>query len=979
MQILRASILVLAAGLLAGAGAPAPVTKVVPDAMPGDVELAVIPRPKREKMGGDMIEAGRVVICAPEWDSLRAGKDHLAELLDAAGPPTVVNDPAVAIKRRCDTLVLIGSPDKMPLATTYLRGAAFTFDALKKVENREQGYLLRVARVPAEKRNVIVIASLTPQGAFYAIQTLKQIAYDKDGKVYVREGDILDWPTFPARGTKRTTGTWEYMLKSNFHYATAGNRKLAVAHFADWWMPIFAPIVEKKLLDASPAGVRRAIDWMKKRHEIGARDYAIHLDDMPRKMTPETAALFRNNYQAAVAHIVREFYKAMKRTDPKANLYFMPEPYYTVSDFEDYGRRIRAAGGIPADVGMHLCGPQVTSRAMPPDDIRDYTKAFGVTRRGIIYDNHLRDSSFGPISPRPASLAKVIIGIAPERGTATTRATRLDWAWNPEAYDPERSLLLACRELAGFENWKKAYEMVAAIERALPGPSYTPRAQALTRFRAGLARCLALQKEMAGLPGGGMAGRLRPKDPGSGTEHLVNGLIDDVVILRRALRPADVAGLARQGAKALYQALPEAGPDLSRESFVDAWLFDDEMRGVAKDLTPNGNDARVHGSGVGQAPGKFGKAVRLPGSRGNYLEAPHKARQSLSQFTVAAWIKIRNYGARYQVILHKQNKKSQRNYSLIVETELGAPYLDIYPVRGAGGRTKVTDDRWHHLAATYDGKFASFYVDGKREARNAAKGPLGQGEGPIFIGTVGPSKGPGRPSGFAGNVTYQITRAIGLLNSRKERVLKYSFKEAVVVRARTAPTLDGKLDDAVWNAAPRAGRFVVSGRGSPLPDNRQTSFRCLYDDHNLYLALRCRAGRKLAADPARRPVDDLRACAVFGKPQSFALMLDPKHTHFGNYQFELDYQGNRADGRYDVADGGPPGGLGYDSGWKTAVRVGDAGWTAEIAIPFESLKTTPKKGAVMGLQVWRGRSLWSYMPRWWGMQEPSQSGHLIFR
>jgi len=124
-------------------------------------------------------------------------------------------------------------------------------------------------------------------------------------------------------------------------------------------------------------------------------------------------------------------------------------------------------------------------------------------------------------------------------------------------------------------------------------------------------------------------------------------------------------------------------------------------------------------------------------------------------------------------------------------------------------------------------------------------------------------------------------------------------------------------------------------------------------------------------------VDNLRACATFGKTEAFALLLDPRHTHLGNYQFELDFEGNRADGSYDVASGESPQGLRFDSGWRTAVKPSEKGWTAEIAIPFASMKMRPKAGHVMGLQIWRGRTLWSYMPRWWGMQEPSQSGHLV--
>jgi len=755
---------------------PVRVGDVVPDVMPGDVELAVIPKPKRERMGDRMIVVGKPVVVAPAWEELRAGRGQLAALLGAPRSLQVVKTFKGAPTAGCDTLVLIGRPEDSEAMARCLPDVPFIHDSrVAQPTNYDQSYRLVVGRVLGQKRNVVLIVAPTPQGAFYAIQTLKQIAYAADGKIYIREGEIRDWPTFRGRGGKRTTHPWVYGLKCNLHYEHGGRQKVREDHFGNIWIAgIFPARTETpkgpRALDATPAGIARIVEQMKNLRARGASDYRVHVDDQPMKLTSETDKLFHGDYYAAMRHLLKAFYKEMKRVDPKATLYFCAQTYWTLTPYEEYARRLWAGETPPKDFAMAINGPQVTGTPIPTDEVAMYSKAFGASKPALIVDWHGRGKSFGPIEPRAPELARYAVGVAPGAGTATMRATRLDWGWNPEAYDPDRSLMLACREFAGFENWKKLYDLVTALEYAAPGAKYEPRKKALAKFRSGLDRAEKLLAELKALPNGGMNGRIKP------------------------------------------------------------------------------------------------------------------------------------------------------------------PTM----------------------------------------------------------------KDPAKMINFAQNVVFHIEPTLKAMKEKKlKSVLAYGFKEAVAVRARRAPEVDGVLDEKAWRGVPEATGFVSGAK--PVAGDWQTTFRCLYDSANLYIGWRMNAPRPVNLKSSRTALGvrlpppgrkqtgpDMRGIFALHGWECVALMLDPAHTHRTDYEFQLDAAGRCADGLFDNLGGSSPNGLFWNSGWKRAVKIVGKGWTAEMAIPWKDLGVTPRKGMVMGLQVWRSgdgmrSNLWSVTPRWWGVQSPRQFGHLILK
>jgi hypothetical protein len=50
------------------------------------------------------------------------------------------------------------------------------------------------------------------------------------------------------------------------------------------------------------------------------------------------------------------------------------------------------------------------------------------------------------------------------------------------------------------------------------------------------------------------------------------------------------------------------------------------------------------------------------------------------------------------------------------------------------GETILTGDRWHHIAAVYDGTSVIIYVDGREDAQKPASGQIAETEQALCIG-----------------------------------------------------------------------------------------------------------------------------------------------------------------------------------------------------------------------------------------------------
>ncbi|MHB0999342.1 MAG: family 10 glycosylhydrolase [Armatimonadota bacterium] len=141
----------------------------------------------------------------------------------------------------------------------------------------------------------------------------------------------------------------------------------------------------------------------------------------------------------------------------------------------------------------------------------------------------------------------------------------------------------------------------------------------------------------------------------------------------------------------------------------------------------------------------------------------------------------------------------------------------------------------------------------------------------------------------------------------------------------SAPVIDGKLDDSVWQQASSA-LIQVTNLGHDV--TRTTDVKIIRDNLNLYIGFRASEPR---TGSVKATVTE-RDGPVF-QDDSIELFLDPQGTGAVYYHFAMNTLGTRFDQK--VSD------TAWNGDWQGAVSVGSDSWAAEISIPFSILGAVP--------------------------------------
>ena len=161
-------------------------------------------------------------------------------------------------------------------------------------------------------------------------------------------------------------------------------------------------------------------------------------------------------------------------------------------------------------------------------------------------------------------------------------------------------------------------------------------------------------------------------------------------------------------------------------------------------------------------------------------------------------------------------------------------------------------------------------------------------------------------------------------------------------RAKEAPKIDGKLDEALWKQSATVDDLMypdLSGTAEP-----KTQIWFAYDDKNLYLTCRCDEEdmKNLVAKVHSRDGD-------VWNDDSIEFFLDTNLDHTTYYQFDVNSLGT-------VYDGTGIGQRNFNANVQVATSCDDNGWTVELAIPWKDMNVQPlAAGTKMGYEIARVR------------------------
>ena len=224
------------------------------------------------------------------------------------------------------------------------------------------------------------------------------------------------------------------------------------------------------------------------------------------------------------------------------------------------------------------------------------------------------------------------------------------------------------------------------------------------------------------------------------------------------------------------------------------------------------------------------------------------------------------------------------------------------------------------------------------------------------------------------------------------------FPLARAWRVEGAPAVDGDvLNDPAWADARPATGFRQNTPDEGQPASERTEVFIAYTDDTLYFGVVC-----YTRDPSTIIVADSRRDSSLEETDSFQIILDTYLDRqngfvFGTNPAGVEYdgqvtnegQGSGRFGGFVVRSGsrqqrGSGGGfnLNWDGVWQVNTQISEIGWTAEIAIPFRTLRFPSGEVQTWGVNFQRNirsrneQSYWASLPRQFNLNRLSLAGEL---
>ena len=196
-------------------------------------------------------------------------------------------------------------------------------------------------------------------------------------------------------------------------------------------------------------------------------------------------------------------------------------------------------------------------------------------------------------------------------------------------------------------------------------------------------------------------------------------------------------------------------------------------------------------------------------------------------------------------------------------------------------------------------------------------------------------------SKFPGILLAALMMVPMILTARENPKLKSYIAERVVGKA---PVIDGKLNDKAWSEAKWGDDFYQFRPYNGKKATQKTDFKILYDDNNLYVAIRCydTEPNKIARRLTRRDHIDGDWAGI---------AIDSHFDRRSAYGFFVSEAGVKYDGKFSNDNGNSD--RTWNPIWYVKTSKDSKGWVAEMRIPLSQLRFAKQKNMTWGLELIR--------------------------
>jgi hypothetical protein len=210
-------------------------------------------------------------------------------------------------------------------------------------------------------------------------------------------------------------------------------------------------------------------------------------------------------------------------------------------------------------------------------------------------------------------------------------------------------------------------------------------------------------------------------------------------------------------------------------------------------------------------------------------------------------------------------------------------------------------------------------------------------------------------------------------------------RTAQAQRVEGAPVIDGDLSDAIWAGASTISNFNQRNPREGEAATEKTEVRIIYNDKSIFFGIICYDSEPEKIIATERARDGGPGAAVwdgaFQSDDSFEIILDTFHSHQDGFLFRANPLGTKFDSW--ITDEGSLTNASWDELWNVAATRSEEGWTAEIEIPFQSIRMPDDEEQVWGIDFKRNirrkneEVIWSNYRRNFDFVQVSQAGDLF--